>query len=83
MKPEPIMFADLEKLLLALGFQSVNQSQYSIFQHPPTQAMISLPKYEAAAVVQALHLNLARRILDTYGLMSTTAFDGFTEKVHA
>jgi hypothetical protein len=33
--------------------------------------------------VQALHLNIARRILDTYGLMSTAAFDGFTEKIHA
>jgi hypothetical protein len=83
MKPEPIAFADLEKLLLALGFQSVNQAKYSIFQHPPTQAMISLPKYEAESAVQALHLNLARRILDTYGLMSTAAFDGFTEKIHA
>jgi hypothetical protein len=82
MKPEPIAFADLEKLLLTLGFQRVNQVRYSIFLHPVTQAMISLPKYEAENTVQPLHLNLVRRILDTYGLMSPIAFDGFTEKIY-
>jgi hypothetical protein len=83
MKPEPIVFADLEKLLLALGFQRVNQPDYSIFQHPATKAMVSLPKYEPEVAVQPLHLNLTRRILDNYGLMSTVAFDGFSEKIRA
>jgi hypothetical protein len=83
MKSEPIRFADLEKLLIALGFQPVQQPNYSIFRHPVTEAMISLPKYDAATPVQLLHLQLTRRILDTYGLMSPAAFDGFAEKVPA
>ncbi|NJM46244.1 MAG: type II toxin-antitoxin system HicA family toxin [Alkalinema sp. RU_4_3] len=74
-----ITFAELEKLLLALGFQKVNQLDYSIFQHPATKAMVSLPKYEFEVAVQPLHLNLTRRILDNYGLMSTAAFDGLNQ----
>jgi hypothetical protein len=83
MKSEQIRFVDLEKLLIALGFQPIQQPNYSIFQHPATKAMISLPKYEAQTPVQPLHLQLTRRILDTRGLMNLAAFDGFAEKVPA
>jgi hypothetical protein len=81
MKSEPILFADLEKLLGTIGFEQLAQPDYSIFRHPRTTAMISLPKYQAEEVVEPIHLNLTRRILDTYNLMSPSAFDGFAEKI--
>jgi hypothetical protein len=81
MKSDPILFADLERLLNTIGFEKLAQPDYSIFQHPSTKAMISLPKYQATEVIEPIHLSLVRRILDTYNLMTPAAFDGLAEKI--
>ncbi len=81
MKSETITFADLEKLLVNLGFVNLHNPKYQIFEHPREHALISLPNYTVNDVLRPVDLVIARGTLEAYGLMSREAFDGLTEKV--
>jgi hypothetical protein len=81
MKSETITFADLEKLLVNLGFVNLDNPKYQIFEHPREHALISLPNYAANDVLRPVDLVIARGTLEAYGLLSAAAFDGFAEKV--
>lgn len=76
-------FADLERLLLKLGFiacQTVGNHQ--VFQHPASNTLIVLPRYEPQEFLRPVHLVSVRKILTENGLMTIAAFDGFLEKVN-
>jgi hypothetical protein len=81
MKAEPVIFADLEKLLLKLGFVKLQNPKYRIFDHPQDYALVALPRYARNDVVRPIHLVATRGTLEAYGLMSREGFDGLTEKV--
>jgi hypothetical protein len=81
MKAEPVIFADLEKLLLKLGFVKLQNPKYHIFDHPQDNALVALPHYARNDVVRPIHLVATRGTLEAYGLMSREGFDGLTEKV--
>jgi hypothetical protein len=81
MKAKPVIFADLEKLLLTLGFVKLQNPKYHIFEHPQENALVALPRYVQNGVVRPIHLVATRGTLEAYGLMSREAFDSLTEKV--
>jgi predicted RNA binding protein YcfA (HicA-like mRNA interferase family) len=77
-----ITFADLEKLLLRLGFIACDtEDSQRIFRYPSLEILIILPAYEANELVRPIHLTATRKTLIDNGLMSGAAFDGFLEKV--
>jgi hypothetical protein len=81
MKTEQVTFADLEKLLIKLGFVNLQNPQYQIFEHPQESALVALPHYSPDDIIRPIHLVATRGTLEAYGLMSREAFDGLTEKV--
>jgi predicted RNA binding protein YcfA (HicA-like mRNA interferase family) len=74
-----LTFAELEKLLLELGFvrQSV-QGTHQVFQYPALGTLVVLPGYKSQDWVHPAHLVSVRRVLAENGLMSTTEFDILT-----
>jgi hypothetical protein len=83
MKAEQITFADLEKLLLKLGFVKLQNPKYHIFEHPQENALVALPRYAPNDVVRPIHLVATRGTLEAYGLMSREVFEGLAEKIVA
>jgi predicted RNA binding protein YcfA (HicA-like mRNA interferase family) len=83
MKAEQITFADLEKLLLKLGFVKLQNPKYHIFEHPQENALVALPRYAQNDVVRPIHLVATRGTLEAYGLMSREVFEGLAEKIVA
>jgi hypothetical protein len=81
MKSETITFADLEKLLVNLGFVNLHHPKYQIFEHSRENARISLPNYTPNDVLRPVDLVVARGTLEAYGLLSAAAFNGLAEKV--
>jgi predicted RNA binding protein YcfA (HicA-like mRNA interferase family) len=81
MRTEAIKFADIEKLLLTLGFVNLQNSQHQLFEHPQEGALVTFPNYSPDDTVRPAHLVATRGTLEAYGLMSREAFDGMTEKV--
>ena len=72
-----VTFAELEKLLLELGFvpQTV-QGAHQVFQYPALGILVILPGYKSQDWVHPAHLVSVRRVLAENDLMSTTDFDG-------
>ncbi|NMG21252.1 type II toxin-antitoxin system HicA family toxin [Brasilonema bromeliae] len=77
-----IIFNELEKYLLKLGFTALRTSgSHKVFQHPSSEALVILPAYEQQAYVHPVHLLAVRRILIENELIDRNAFDSFLEKV--
>jgi predicted RNA binding protein YcfA (HicA-like mRNA interferase family) len=71
-----ITFADLEKLLLDLGFVSnpVSGTQ-QVFVYPDLDILVILPGYNKKDMVHPAHLVSTRKILSENGLMDTDVFN--------
>ncbi len=77
-----IIFNELEKFLLKLGFTTLpTAGSHKVFQYPSSGALIILPAYEQQAYVHPVHLVAVRRILIENGLIDRNAFNNFWEKV--
>ena len=77
-----MLFADLKQLLFKLEFQSIpTLGNHYIFEHPISQALVILPKYEDQVYVDQTHLIAVRRILIEYGLIDEVRFDFTWEKM--
>jgi predicted RNA binding protein YcfA (HicA-like mRNA interferase family) len=77
-----IIFSELEKLLLKVGFTTVpTAGSHKVFKYPSSGALVILPGYEKKAYVHSIHLVAVRRILMENGLIDRSAFDSFLEKV--
>jgi predicted RNA binding protein YcfA (HicA-like mRNA interferase family) len=80
---ENIIFDDVEKLLLRLGFVNCSPTgRQRVFQHPGSETVIVLPAYEHGEMVRPIHLVGIRKMLVENGLITSAAFDGYMEKVH-
>ncbi|MGB8701522.1 MAG: hypothetical protein WCD18_19070 [Thermosynechococcaceae cyanobacterium] len=74
-----VMFAELEQLLLELGFvRQIVQGTHLVFQYPALGTLIVLPGYKSQDWVHGVHLVSVRRILAENDLMSTAEFDVLT-----
>ncbi len=81
-KPENITFADLEKLLLKLGFISCKTSvPQKFFQHQPSDTLIVLPPYQPQDILRPIHVLAVQTQLVERGLISQAAFEGALEKI--
>ncbi len=79
-----VIFTDLEKLLLQLGFITLPTDRtQKVFQYPPSAALVVIPGYESKAYVYPIHLVAVRRIFVENGLIDSSAFDSFWEKYQA
>jgi predicted RNA binding protein YcfA (HicA-like mRNA interferase family) len=77
-----IIFSELEKFLLKLGFSaSPTTGSQKVFQYPSSGVLVILPAYEQQAYVHPVHLVAVRRILIENELIDKNAFDSFLEKV--
>lgn len=82
MKSENITFADLEKLLLKLGFTAPKTSlPQKIFQHESSDTLIVLPPYRSQDILRPIHLLSTKKLLVERDLISQAAFEGALEKV--
>ncbi|GEM_PF-2237970 len=77
-----MLFEDLKQLLFKLEFQTIPTSgNHYIFEHPISQALVILPKYEDKAYVEQIHLIAVGRILIEYGLIDEFKFDSILTKI--
>jgi predicted RNA binding protein YcfA (HicA-like mRNA interferase family) len=71
-----ITFAELEKLLLELGFiPSPAQGTHQVFKHLNSGTLVILPGYNKQDIVNPAHLVSTRRVLVENSLMNEEAFD--------
>jgi predicted RNA binding protein YcfA (HicA-like mRNA interferase family) len=77
-----IIFSDLEKLLLKVGFTTLpTAGSHKVFKYPSSGVLVILPGYKKKAYVHPVHLVAVRQILIEKGLMDKNTFDSFLEKV--
>jgi predicted RNA binding protein YcfA (HicA-like mRNA interferase family) len=77
-----IKFAELEKLLMGIGFVEVpTTGSHKVYEYSPLGTLIVLPGYEQQANVRAMHLVAVRKILDENGLMNRDMFTSFLAHV--
>ncbi|BAZ08936.1 hypothetical protein NIES4071_07420 [Calothrix sp. NIES-4071] len=77
-----IKFAELEHLLLSMGFVTVaTAGSQKVYQYPSSGTLIVLPSYEQQAYVRTVHLVAVRRILLDNGLMDSDRFNRFLQKL--
>ncbi|NEP62731.1 MAG: addiction module toxin, HicA family [Symploca sp. SIO2G7] len=77
-----ITFAELEKLLLKLGFTALpTTGNHQVFKHQGSGALVVLPDYLKQAWVDTTHLVAVRRILLEYELLKEESFDLFFAKI--
>ncbi|KAB8315304.1 type II toxin-antitoxin system HicA family toxin [Tolypothrix campylonemoides VB511288] len=77
-----IIFSELEKYLLKLGFTTLpTTGSHKVFQYPSSGVLVILPAYDQQAYVHPVHLVAVRRILIENELIDKNAFDSFLEKV--
>ncbi|BAZ23870.1 hypothetical protein NIES4073_47600 [Kalymmatonema gypsitolerans NIES-4073] len=77
-----IIFSELEKYLLKLGFTTLPTAGFQkVFQYPSSEVLVILPAYEQQAYVHPVHLVAVRRILIENELIDKNAFDSFLDKV--
>lgn len=73
-----IKFAELEKLLLNIGFVEVpTTGSHTIYEYLPLGTLVVLPGYEQQANVRTMHVVAVRKILDENGLMDKDMFTSF------
>jgi predicted RNA binding protein YcfA (HicA-like mRNA interferase family) len=74
-----VTFAELEKLLIELGFvpQSV-QGAHRVFQNPALSTLVVLPGYKSQDWVHPAHLVSIKKVLTENDLMSAGTFDTLT-----
>ncbi|MBW4505017.1 MAG: type II toxin-antitoxin system HicA family toxin [Scytonematopsis contorta HA4267-MV1] len=77
-----VQFAELEQLLLDIGFAAVQTTgSQKVYEYPSSGTLIVLPDYEQQAYVRIVHLVAVRRILSENGLMDSDKFNLFLSKV--
>lgn len=77
-----VKFAELEQLLLSIGFVEVpTAGSHKVYEYSPLGTLVVLPGYEQQANVRTMHLVAVRKILDENGLMDRDMFTSFLEKV--
>ncbi|MGB3636380.1 MAG: type II toxin-antitoxin system HicA family toxin [Rivularia sp. (in: cyanobacteria)] len=77
-----IKFAELEQLLLSIGFVEITTTgSHKVYEYSPLGTLVVLPGYEQQANVRTMHLVAVRKILDENGLMDSDVFTSFLEKV--
>lgn len=77
-----IKFAELEKLLLSIGFVEVpTTGSHKVYEYPVLGTLVVLPGYEQQANVRTMHLVAVRKILDENGLMDRNMFTSFLAHV--
>ncbi len=77
-----IMFTELEKLLLKLGFISLpTAGSHKVFKFPSSGALVILPNYDKKAYVHPIYLVAVSRVLIENELINRSAFDSFLEKI--
>ena len=75
-------FADLECLLLQLGFQRAETTGSQIvFEHPASETMLVFPPYRNEESVQPHHRVKTQTLLDSRGLLERTDFDKVIEEI--
>ncbi|NJM77313.1 MAG: type II toxin-antitoxin system HicA family toxin [Acaryochloridaceae cyanobacterium RU_4_10] len=79
MMPKKVTFAELEQLLLGLGFVSrPPKGTHHVFGYPALDVLVSLPDYHKKDLVHPAHLVMVRRVLAENGLMNSDEFDALS-----
>ncbi len=78
--PKMITFAELEALLLEVGFEeSPTTGNHKLFEHLISDTIVVLPMWQATDRVDRAHLVATRKTLDGRGVIDAAAFDEFLE----
>lgn len=72
-----ITFADLERVLLAVGFVQIpTTGHHKVFRHGETDTIVLLPLVPADTALDDTHLVAVRKLVDERGVIASDAFDG-------
>jgi hypothetical protein len=74
MKRTKVRFADLQRLLVELGFRQVPRSRGYRFEHEPSETVLLYRPYEADEFVTATDLTGTQHQLDWRGLLAPETF---------
>jgi hypothetical protein len=76
-------FAELEQLLLDLGFTQSRRGKFWFFEHPHSKLVLAFRPYRSRERVTLVDLHVTRQDLDWHELMRPEAFDQWMNKATA
>ena len=76
-------FAELQKLLLDLGFTQSRRGKFWYFAHSHSKAILAFRPYRAQERVTLVDLHITRQDLDGYDLLRPEEFDERLSKATA
>ncbi|HEX5506155.1 MAG TPA: hypothetical protein VFW96_26285 [Thermomicrobiales bacterium] len=75
-KLKTITFADLERVLLTVGFAQVpTAGRHKVFRHGETDTVVLLPLVPAETALDDTHLVAVRKMVDERGVIAADVFD--------
>jgi hypothetical protein len=78
-----ITFAELQQLLLDLGFREVSRPEAIVFLHQPSDTLFVFRPYRPSDLVASYNLIEVKDMLDARGLMSAETFENQFKKAPA
>lgn len=70
-----VTFAELQQLLVDLGFAVGKRGKFWFFEHPPSETSFGFRPYRAREKVTLADLHMTRKHLDWRGLLTPETFD--------
>jgi hypothetical protein len=78
-----VPFAELQRLLLELGFTESKRGKFWFFEHAPSETVFAFRPYRAQEKITVKDLYLTRKHLDWRGVLSANAFDEMLKQASA
>lgn len=78
-----IPFAELQQLLLDLGFTQSKRGKFWFFEHPTSETIFTYRPYKPQEKITLKDLFLTRKHLDWRGVLSENAFDELLKQASA
>jgi hypothetical protein len=78
-----VPFAELQRLLLDLGFTLSKRGKFLFFEHEPSGTVFGYRPYRARERVTLSDLHMTRRHLDLRGVLTEEGFDDLLKKATA
>jgi hypothetical protein len=70
-----VTFANLRHFLEALGFRTTRRKAHVLFEHLPSDTLITLKPYRSTEAVRPADLAVVQTMLDQRGLVAAAVFE--------
>lgn len=78
-----VTFAELQQLLEDVGFTQSKRGKFWVFEHSPSETVLTYRPYRLKERVTMLDMHMTRQHLDWRGVLAEQAFDDLLKKATA